>query len=239
MRAPAVVCIALVAGTLLAGCNGPADPDSLYPLTPGLTWHYRVTLQRAGEGAEQHDRTMTNVAREYFAGEDNIAIRRNEHGTRYYVARREDGLYRVAVKSVSKTVPIMDQPPVKILPLPAETGATWRQPAHTYMLDRAKTFISEHTPDNTVMLDYRIEATDAEVRVPAGHYSGCVLVIGQTTFHLGSGVGFAPSDVPIVQKEWYCPGVGLVRLSRDERLTSDDRTITGGHMEFALTNAPG
>ena len=81
--------------------------------------------------------------------------------------------------------------------------------------------------------------TDAEIEVPAGRYSDCVLAVGRASFHLDAETGFAASDVPIEQREWYCPGVGLTRLSRDERLTSGDRTITGGRIEIVLTRAPG
>lgn len=231
--------ILVATGALLAGCDGAPEPDALFPLTPGLEWRYRVTTQPHGEEPRDSRLTMSNVERRYFAGEDDILIRRNQHGTRYYIAEREDGLYRVAVKSVAQTVPIMDQPPVRILPRPVETGRHWRAPAHTYLLGRARTFIADHAPGNTIDLDYHIEATDAEIDVPAGRYTNCVLAVGRASFHLDAETGFAASDVPIEQREWYCPGVGLARLSRDERLTSGDRTITGGRIEIVLTGAPG
>ena len=228
-----------LAATLLGGCGSQPDAESLYPLEPGLRWQYSVETQRKGSEPVRSTRIMENVERSYFAGEDDVAIRRNENGARYYIAQRDDGYYRVAKKSVARHTPIMDQPPTKILPLPAEVGASWREPAHAYMLDRATTFISEHAPENTITLEYRIESDDVTVIVPAGRFDNCLLVVGAVTFHLGSGVGFAPSDVPIEQREWYCPGVGLARLERDERLTSEKRFITGGHITMKLTRAPG
>jgi hypothetical protein len=239
VRRSAIPAVFAVAVTTLAGCNAQPDADALYPLEPGLRWQYSVQTARKGSEPVRSTRVMENVERRYFAGEENVAIRRNENGARYYVAQREDGYYRVAVKSVARHTPIMDQPPTRILPLPAKVGATWREPAHAYLLDRATTFITEHAPENTITLDYRIEADDVSVEVPAGRFENCVLAVGAVTFHLGSGVGFAPSDVPIEQREWYCPGVGLARLERDERLTSEERFITGGHISMKLTRAPG
>ena len=97
-------------GALLAGCDSAPEPDALFPLAAGLEWQYRVTTRPHGEDPRDSRLTMSNVERGYFAGEEDILIRRNQHGTRYYIAEREDGLYRVAVKSVAQTVPIMDQP---------------------------------------------------------------------------------------------------------------------------------
>lgn len=233
-----VATLTLVLACGLSACTDSADPDALYPLTPGLQWTYKVELKPFGEPQVNSTRVMENVRLENFAGEPNVAIRRNEGGERFYVVQRDDGYYRVARKSVTTHYPIMDQPATRILPLPAEKGATWTEPAHTFMLGRAKTFITENAPGNTITLDYHIESVDTQVNVPAGQFSGCVEVIGKTSFHLGSGVGFLPSDVPIVQHEWYCPGQGLVRLERDEKVTNDARIITGGHMSFTLISGP-
>jgi len=232
----AALTVAVASG--LSACSESADPNALYPLAPGLQWTYRMELKPFGETQTNSTRTMENVRLENFAGEPGVAIRRNESGERFYVVQRDDGYYRVARKSVTTHYPIMDQPAVRILPLPADKGATWVEPAHTFMLGRAKTFITENAPGNTITLDYHIESTDAEVDVPAGHFTGCVEVIGRTSFHLGSGVGFLPSDVPIVQREWYCPRHGLVRLERDEKVTNVARVITGGHMSFTLLSGP-
>ena len=165
-------------GTVLVGCGAQPDADALYPLEPGLRWEYSVVTERKGAAPERSTRTMENVERRRFAGEPGIAIRRNENGSRYYLAERDDGYYRVAVKSVASHTPIMDQPETKILPLPATVGTSWREPAHAYLLDRARTFISEHAPGNTVTLDYRIEADDVAGAIlvldarPPERYSG-------------------------------------------------------------------
>ncbi|MES1925961.1 hypothetical protein [Salinisphaera sp. T31B1] len=230
--------LAVTAAAGLTACGADVDPKALYPLAPGLEWTYRVELKPMGEPMQTSTRVMSNVSVGDFAGEPDIVIRRNDSGERFYVTRRDDGYYRVARKSVTTHYPIMDQPPVKILALPAVGGATWTEPAHTFMLGRARTFITEHAPGNTITLDYRVDATDVDVDVPAGHFTGCIAVVGQTSFHLGAGVGFLPSDVPIVQREWYCPGTGLVRLERDEKVTNSARVITGGHLSMKLLHGP-
>lgn len=239
LRRPTVIaaCVLLTAG--LAGCNPKPAPDALYPLDVGLRWTYRVTTTRDHGTNSKGWRYFRNIHRGYFAGEQNVTIRRNDDGIRYWDVQRADGYYRVASRTLADSAPVMDQPAVKILPLPARPGATWREPAHTFLLERARTFISAHTPANTIVLDYHIESADAAVHVPAGLFSHCVIAVGQTTFHLGASVGVAPSEVPIVQREWYCPGVGLTRLTRDEKLTSNEKTITGGHIDVSLVAGPG
>lgn len=224
---------------LLAGCGGAApDPTSLYPMEPGLTWRYRVVTVRKGNDPVTAIRTLENVSRGPFAGFDDVTVRRNNYGARYYVAQRPDGYYRLAMKSVASDAPTMDHPMRRILPLPATQGSRWRQVANAYLLNRAATFITDKSSGAQLTLDYRIESTQVEVTVPAGHFEGCTLALGKLTFHLGAGAGFAPTDVPIVQKEWYCPGVGLVRLERDEKLTSANRYITGGHISLKLIEGP-
>ncbi len=224
---------------LLAGCGGAApDPTSLYPMEPGLTWRYSIVTVRKGNDPVTEIRTMENVSRGPFAEFDDVAVRRNNYGARYYVAQRADGYYRLAMKSVASDEPAMDHPMRRILPLPATEGSKWRQAANAYLLDRAATFITEKSSGGQLTLDYRIESTQAEVDVPAGHFEGCTLAVGKLIFHLGAGAGFAPTDVPIVQKEWYCPGIGLTRLERDEKLTSENRYITGGHISLKLVEGP-
>lgn len=236
-RAPLLAGI-LASALALAGCQAEAPADALYPLTPGLRWVYAVDIEHTGRAPTHERRVMENVDRVYFAGEDDVAIRRNDQGTRYYVARRADGLYRVAVKWVVHHTPIMDQPAQKILPLPVTADARWRESAHTYMLDRARPFVTQHAPGNAITLDYRIENTRTAVDVPAGHFERCVHVVGETTFKLGADVGFAATEVPIVQQEWYCPGVGLTRLIRDEHVRRNGDDITGGRMTLALEHGP-
>lgn len=234
MRGLTVLALAVAALPSLSGCSAGDTADSLYPLDPGLQWEYRLEMQPKGMAATTIIRQMENVSRERFAGVDDVAIRRNNHGTRYYLARRDDGFYRVAVKSVVRHTPIMDQPPTKILPLPATPGTKWSEPAHTYMLGRAKQFLAKEKPAIAITLNYRVEATGVEVDVPAGNFRDCVLAVGEATFQLQQGAGLAPATVPIVQREWYCPGVGLAKLVRDEKLPDGERAVNGGSLQMVL-----
>lgn len=232
---------AFVAPALLSlpGCNTGDRADSLFLLDVGLQWQYRIDLQPKGMPATTITRRIKNVGRTHFAGEADVAIRRNNNGTRYYVVRRADGFYRVAVKSVLRQTPAMDQPPVKILPLPATPGTTWQEPAHTYMLGRTKYFLAKPKPVVAITLRYRVDATGVDVNVPAGHFRNCVLVVGEATFRLGQGAGLAASDVPVVQREWYCPAVGLAKLVREAKLNAGERAVNGGTLQMLLLHGPG
>ena len=66
-------------------------------------------------------------------------------------------------------------------------------------------------------LDYAIEKTGENVRVPAGHFFDCVKVTatGQTTVNTGDNQRTLNVVVELV--EWYAPGVGLVKSTRSEK----------------------
>lgn len=236
MRSSTILAFAVLLALL--GCSAHDRADSLFPLDAGLQWQYRIELHPKGMPTTTLVREMENVGRSRVAGEGGVAIRRNNNGTRYYIARRADGFYRVAMKSVLQQTPTLDQPPIKILPLPATPGTTWQEPAHTYILGQAKAFLAAAKPAIAITLNYRVEAVDVDVDVPAGHFRNCVAVVGETTFHLGQGAGLAASDVPIVQREWYCPGIGLTKLVRDAKLGPGERAVNGGTLQMLLLHGP-
>ena len=84
-----------------------------------------------------------------------------------------------------------------------------------------------------VMMNYTVEAIDETVTVPAGTFKNCARAVG---------VGMMPLFVDAVQgfvnltltnREWYCKGVGLVKVERDEPLNS--MLWSGGKVTMALT----
>ena len=79
---------------------------------------------------------------------------------------------------------------------------------------------------------YRIEAIDELVKTPAGEFTGCLRVGGRADIRLYVDEQFTWKDVPMLTREWYCPGVGLVRVERVE--VSPSKFIVGGTLAMEL-----
>ena len=83
-------------------------------------------------------------------------------------------------------------------------------------------------------MHYRIEALAEKVKTPAGDFEGCVRVSGRAEIRLYVDAMFQWRDIPLVTLEWYCPGVGLVRLERKE--PSPTKFMVGGTVTMELTS---
>lgn len=66
----------------------------------------------------------------------------------------------------------------------------------------------------------------------AGRFEGCVKVKGQASLRLFADPVVGWKDMPLITQEWYCPGVGLVRLVREEPANST--FLTGGTLTMEL-----
>ncbi len=79
-----------------------------------------------------------------------------------------------------------------------------------------------------------VEAMDEVVTVPAGTFKDCARVVGNgiLPLYLDAVQGF--KDIPIVNREWYCKGVGLVKVERVEELSS--ALFSGGKITMELSS---
>ena len=66
----------------------------------------------------------------------------------------------------------------------------------------------------------------------AGRYEGCLRVKGVAALRLFADPVAGWKDLPLTTTEWYCPGVGLVRLERDEPAGSS--FLIGGRLTMEL-----
>jgi hypothetical protein len=71
------------------------------------------------------------------------------------------------------------------------------------------------------------------VETPAGKFEGCLRVAGEAKIKLYVDALFMWRDIPLFSTEWYCPGVGLVKVERVE--TSPSKFMLGGRMTLELT----
>ena len=69
-------------------------------------------------------------------------------------------------------------------------------------------------------MSYRVASRDETVIVPAGKFEHCLLVEGEAKLTVFADPMTGYMDVPTTTREWYAPGVGLVKLERSEPLDS-------------------
>lgn len=217
---------------LLASCNSPPAGTELFPLDGGHRWQYRITTENEGEATEFGSLVMRNQGRDDLDGKETWR-RRSEDGVDYWLRRDDSGIYRIAAKSDLDEEPKRDASPRYVLKLPLAVGTSWRAGTAPYLLRRRQEFPREirHSHPN-VPMQYSIENVDIAVSVPAGKYEHCLQVkgFGQVRVFADPVVGWR--DMPLTTLEWYCKGIGLVKVERDE--PGQTTFLTGGKMTLEL-----
>jgi hypothetical protein len=228
------LCIATTAlAAALAGCQ-PAPPGSGYfPLEPGHRWHYDVKTEHENNIVEHEPLTLTSLAKGEF--EDKPAWRRrSESGVDYWLRMDDSGIYRVASKSDLEEEPKRDDKPRYVLKAPLVVGTQWQATTTAYLLKRRQEFPREirHTHP-AVNMNYTLEAVGLKVDTRVGTFDDCLRVKGVAQIRLFADPVVGWRDLPLTTTEWYCKGVGLVRLVREEPAGST--FLTGGTMTMELT----
>lgn len=222
----------------LAGCGAPGAGDSLFPLDAGRRWEYAVTAEPEAEALPAERSGLVITAR----GEDRIDLASGQHvrahrrdtdaGASWWHVQDAHGTRRVAEKHELEAEPRPDPGGRWVLKAPVAPGTNWQVPTTTYLLKRRNDFPPElrhvHPP---VPMAFTIEAVGEAVTAPAGRFEGCVRVRGEARLRLADPVA-GWRDVPLVALEWYCPGVGLVRLERHELARSP--FYSGGRVTMEL-----
>ncbi|WP_228027073.1 hypothetical protein [Pseudaquabacterium pictum] len=159
--------------------------------------------------------------------------RRSDSGIDYWLRADDSGIYRVASKTDLQEAPEPDKAPRFVLKMPLAVGTSWQAPTTTYLLRRNADFPPEirHT-HKPVPMTYRIEALGDKLTTRAGSFSDCIRVQGTAVMKLFADpvVGF--KDMPLTTTEWYCKGVGLVKLERTEPANST--FLAGGKTTLEL-----
>lgn len=229
----------LAALLLIAACQ-PSVPrgSELFPLDAGRVWTYRVITEREDESREVETLTLRTLGPEML---DDVAARkpgeawrrRSDSGVDYWLRSDASGIYRVASKSDLQAEPQPDAQPRYVLKQPYAEGTNWTGETTPYLLVRTQDWPREIRHVHPQLpITYAIVATAVEVKVNGKVYSGCLKVEGRGALHLfvDPVVGFR--DVPVLQREWFCPGSGLVRLEREELTGS--RYTYGGRLLMEL-----
>ena len=217
---------------LLAGCKEPPG-SSLFPLEEGRRWTYRLSSEWENDTRERETVVLSNLGRDSALESGSAWHRRSDTGLDYWLRADATGIYRVAAKSDVDAEPKPDPAPRFVLKAPIAVGPSWQTTTTTYLMRRNSEFPPEiRHAHPSVPVVWTIEALDDRVEVPAGRFEQCVRVKGLALLRLFADPVNGFKDMPLTTLEWYCPGVGLVKVERREPANST--FLTGGTMTMEL-----
>jgi hypothetical protein len=221
----------------LAGCSQSPPTASYFPLEAGHRWTYDVSTEWENNTISHEQQVMSTGGEQALPGGGPAWTRRSDSGVDYWLRSDASGVFRVASKHDNQAEPELDaaSAPRYVLKLPLAVGTSWQASTTAYLLKRNAEFPPEirhsHKP---VAMTYRIAALGDKVSTRAGDFSDCIRVQGQAMMRLFADpvVGF--KDMPLLTTEWYCKGVGLVKLERQEP-TDNATFLQGGKLVMELT----
>lgn len=226
--------LAWVGAVALAGCGGPGGDTSLFPLEKGHHWTYRVATELGNNTVQREEMTLSTLGRVDLDGQP-AWLRRSDSGANYWLRSDDTGIYRVASKSDIEDEPKPDPARRYVLKRPYAVGTTWQSPTTAYLLEHKQDFPREvRYKHPSIPMNYVIEAVNEKVDTSAGRFDGCLRVKGQALIKLYADPVVGWRDIPLTTLEWYCPGVGLVRLEREE--LGEFTFVSGGRIKMDLAD---
>ncbi len=220
---------AWVLAMALTGCS--PEHSGYFPLERGPEWSYRVVTTTERGDISEDSLHIENLGRGRVNDTEHF-IRRTSSGTDYLIREDATGIYRVAKRTIVQRRPRPDPEPRYVLKYPLEPGTEWRATTHPYVIRRIHPYEDYHRSIKFPM-SYHIESLTATVSVPAGVFENCIEIMGEAdlTMYVDPRIGWG--ELPVITREWYAPGVGLVKLERTEEL--DTGVFVGGTLVLELT----
>lgn len=218
----------------LASCAPAPSEDQLFPLAEGRRWTYLVST--AIDDQEAPQRETLRLSNRGAARIDGAVAwrRRSDEGIEYWLRSDATGIYRIASRNPLDREAVPDPLRRYVLRKPYAVGTEWEAPTVAFVFahknEVPRTLRHSYKP---FPMTYRIDAIDDKVQTPAGQFDGCLRVSGRAEIRLYVDEQFQWRQVPLSTREWYCPGVGLVRLERKE--TSPTRHMVGGTVTMELS----
>jgi hypothetical protein len=233
MRYLALPLLISLVSWVTTGCNKPAPSHTYFPLEAGHRWTYKTTTDWENLVLERSSITLSTEGQEQVEGQA-VWRRRSDQGVDYWLGLDSTGIFRFATKSDLDEQPKLDDKKRYVLKEPLQVGTSWQSSTTAYLLHRRQEFPREirHTHP-AVPMTYSIEAASETVSTPAGSFSGCLRVKGVAVVKLYADPVVGWRDIALETQEWYCQGIGLVKLVREERAGST--FLNGGTYTMELT----
>ncbi len=214
----------VAAALLAAGCSKSVPQgDSFFPLDVGARWEYDVASDISGTLTHQTyvatvDRTID------YANGDQVFIRRvdipGNLGVEFWLRKDALGISRIAKRTDAEEQARLDKNARTVIKLPLTLGAQWMVPTEPFIVLPKSDLGLKEVKMPKVLMSYNVEAIDETVTVPAGTFQHCAKVVGNGNLPLYADAVLGFKDVPVQNIEWYCKGVGLVKVERKEDIIS-------------------
>ena len=210
---------------LLAGCSGRDMGNQWFPLREGHEQTLAVSYQM--DEPREPEAWLMRVDEPAVFQDQPVAVRHHSAGVSYYLKVDDQGVRRIATRTDIDSEPTADAEPLWVLKAPYEVGTEWTTVTVPYLLQRR----NEHPRDlkytHKAQMTWRIEAVDDSVTLADGsEHKPCLRVVGQARLNLYTDPVNGFTDVPLISREWYCRGEGLVKLEREEKVPAG--FMTGG-----------
>lgn len=195
---------------LLAGaCAGPEPPrDDYFPTLPGYQWEYDIsrTTPILLEPALQKS-IVLNLEAETRAGVRRYPKRYASGGKRFFI-KSATGVWHDGAGENGRA---------QLIAYPPEPGTEWSAPSRLYLFDLPKKLDGDRKLiGQDLTLDYAIASRDETVEVPAGRFSDCLRIEAIGFLDLPRRLMLGIKVIKVKQTEWYAPGVGLIKKTRQE-----------------------
>ena len=217
---------------LLPLCGSCERHTRYFPLEDGHWWYYAVQRTILDE-TRLARASMRNIGQGRLDGEA-VFIRRSQNGSLDFLRRTERGVVRLAHRRPGLAGLQRDQPPRLVVPEEREVATDWSVDSALFLVE-SRTFapadkiVGRNIP---VSITRQIVARDAAVETPAGRFVNCLLVLGNGHTVVQTDRGSSRAGVDVSTREWYAPGIGLVRAERSE--SSPSKFLKPGTMHWTL-----
>lgn len=206
--------LALASVLLCASCERASD--GYVNLDPGFWTIYAVDDEVLGD-RRTNRYVSANLPEQQFNGEM-LSRSSSQASSLEYLRRTGAGIERVAHRNASTAGVVDDVPARTILPPTLELGESWGVTSSLGVIE-SRTFarrdrvIGRRYP---VTINKHIAAIDERVVVPAGTFDGCLRIDGAGHTVVAADRGNHEVVVQVVTREWFAPGIGLIKLEREE-----------------------
>ena len=227
--------IRLLVIALLPLCGSCERDTSYFPLANGHWWYYAIQRTILDEPRTARA-AMRNIGQGRLDGEP-VFIKRTQSGSLDYLQRSERGVERVAFRRPGSAGLQREQSPRLIVPDTNRGNASWSVDSELFLIE-SRTFAPADKIVGrgiTVSIMRQIAARDAAVETPAGRFTDCLLITGTGRTVVQTDRGSSRAGVDVSTREWYAPGVGLVRAQRLESSTS--KFLKPGTMHWTLLDS--
>ncbi len=220
----------LLAIYFLHGCDQQIGHE-YFPLQEGLHWRYKLSYETM-DGPDETLFIIENLPAEMING-SKIYTRTALGGRIFHYQIQDDGLLMINHEKTSRGETKSQEYNQYVFKYPIKIGQKWQGKSRSrVLLKSGPPQITEFRIVAAVPVTYEIESLNDTVKVAAGTFKDCIRINlqGSRFFDAGNYVG--NTIVSIKEKNWYAPGVGLIKSVREESTTS--KALDKGKMVLEL-----